>query len=419
MRILFLTNMYPPHDVGGYEQICQEVTDGLKGRGHEITILTSRFGVDPAGITSQDGVSRTLHLQGTLNYYQPVDFFLRRSSKEKFNLLKLQKTIDEFRPDIVFVWGMWLLSLNLPYWIEQWMPGRIVYYIASYWPMDEDPHTAYWRLPARRYITEQFKKPLRQLAFSRLRREKYPPALLFNRTLCCSEYVRDKLVDAAKLPASADVLHIGIDPKPFAEFSKKNKPAENETLHLIYFGRLIEDKGAHTAVEAVGLLKQRGFSDQIELTILGSGHPDYEARLHNLISEFGIAGQVKFIGKIPREEIPSLLSKFDVFLFTSIWPEPFGRTIIEAMLAGLIVIGSDVGGSREIFNDYDNDLLFPAGDANALASRITLLLDGAKDKQQLVQFGRKLALEHFSLNNMIDGIEEYIFATLKLNQKSS
>jgi len=415
MRILFLANMYPPYDIGGYEQICHEVAIGLRDRGHTVKILTSRYGLS-SPIPSENDVIRTLHLEADLNYYHPGDYFFSRSSREHFNILELRTVLQEFSPDVAVVWGMYLLSVNLPYWLEQWMPGRIVYYIASYWPKDQDPHSSYWRLPARSMIGEQIKKPLRALALSQLRRENYPPTLQFTRTLCCSEYVKDILIKAGSIPESSGVLHIGIDPEPFTNHIGQNKQINKGVLRLLYFGRLIEDKGVHTAIEALGLLKQHGYSENINLTILGSGHPDYESRLHLLIKKFSLENQINIAGKVPREHIPTMLLDFDVFLFTSIWPEPFGRTIIEAMLAGLIVVGSDVGGSREIFSYYDTDLLYPAGDANILASRIAMLMDGSKDKGKLVQCGKKLALESFSLDIMISRLENYLFDLVDQNK---
>lgn len=406
MRILFLTNMYPPHDIGGYEQICQEVAQGLKSRGHTIKVLTSRYG-SPS--PSDDGeVIRSLHLQADLDYYRPADFFLRRRAQERFNREVLRRSVDDFTPDVVVVWGMYLLSHSLPYWLEQWMPERVVYYLASYWPTDEDPHRIYWKLEARRKIAEQIKRPLRSLALSQLDREGYPPRLRFARTLCCSEYVRDRLAAAGKIPSSSEVLHIGIDSAPFQARSSPGSKSEHAPVRLLYFGRLIEDKGVHTAIQALGVLKQQGLAAKIELTVLGNGHPEYEARLRSMVSDLGVSDRVRFAGKVSRDEIPALLNRYDVFLFTSIWPEPFGRTIIEAMLAGLIVIGSDVGGSREIFSQYDADLLYPAGDASALASRIALLLNGSKGKQQLIERGRTLALERFSLDAMITRFETYL-----------
>jgi glycosyltransferase involved in cell wall biosynthesis len=409
MRILFLTNMYPPHDIGGYEQICQEVAVRLSVRNHEIKVLTSRFGVDSSKAGGEEDVIRSLHLQADLDYYSPADFFFKRPSQERFNVDQLKEVLADFSPDAVVVWGMWLLSHNILFWLEQWMPGRVLYYLASYWPTDVDPHIAYWDLPARRFIAEQVKRPLRALALATLNHEGYPLSLQLSHVISCSGYVRDTLAGAGKISPNSDVLYIGIDPQPFTDIYQARTPANKERLRLLYFGRLIEDKGVHSAVEALGFLKRDGLASCIELTILGSGHPDYESRLRTLVQEFDIAEQVNFVGKVPRDDIPQYLKANDVFLFTSIWHEPFGRTIIEAMLAGLVVIGSDVGGSREIFSHYDENLLFPAGDARALADRIRWLLDNPEVMQDLKQRGRQLSLEHFDIHQMVDKMESHLF----------
>ncbi len=411
MRILFLTNLYPPHDIGGYEQSCQEVAIRLEERGHDVRILTSRYGVK----SEIDGVEnvhtrRSLYLENDLDYYRPLDFFLRRSAREHTNLQELKQTLEEFRPAVVMVWGMWQLSHYLPYWAEHWMPNRVAYYIGSYWPVDADPHSTYWHLPARQFATELLKKPLRSVAFNRLRREGYPPRLQFEHALCCSKYVRDILVKAGKLPSSSGVLYGGIDPNPFMVPPINGNELKKRPLRLLYFGRLIHDKGVHTAIQAIGLLKQHKLADQIELTILGSGHPEYVAQLRNMVADLDLADRVHFIDKVSRSEVPDWLRRFDVFLFTSIWPEPFGRTIVEAMAAGLIVIGSDVGGSQEIFQEgYDSKLLFQPEDYEALADRITQLINDAERRNRLAQLGRQLVLQRFTLRHMVDQIESHLF----------
>jgi len=81
-----------------------------------------------------------------------------------------------------------------------------------------------------------------------------------------------------------------------------------------------------------------------------------------------LESKVQFVNWVARSKIAKILSNHDVFLFTTISAEPFGRTIVEAMAAGLVVIGADVGGSREIFQFYPEEMIFPVNDAEALAS---------------------------------------------------
>jgi glycosyltransferase involved in cell wall biosynthesis len=404
MRLLFLSNLYPPYDLGGFEQWCQEIATLLQRRGHEVCVLTSRFGVNAQAPIEQN-VIRHLHLQSDIHFYHPADFFFKRRAQDRDDAVELNHAIDQFKPDVLVVWGMWNLSRYLPYQAEQLMPGRVVYYIASYWPTDTDTHVEYWKLRTNRRISAILKSPLRAIALKQLEREGYPPLLRFEHVMCCTQYVRDTLVTAGALPDSASVVCGGIDPEPFLQNSITAGTTPARPLRLVYFGSLLPHKGVHTAIEAVSILKERGLSDQTELTIIGTGDPQYEIRLHTLVSEHGLNEQVHFVGKVPRNEIPARLAQFDVFLFTSIWAEPFGRTIVEAMAAGLIVIGSDVGGSREIFQHYDDVMLFQPEDACSVADKIALLIANPERQTHLRQRGRQIVSEQFTLERMAGEIE--------------
>ncbi len=407
MRLLFISNLYPPYDLGGFEQWCYEVTEQLRRRGHSVHVLASRFGI-PSGVSYEDGVSRSLFLQADLHYYRPVDFFLKRSQQERANSDALRRAVEDFAPGLIVVWGMWNLSRNIPHWAEQWMPGRVAYYVASYWPADTDIHEEYWRLPARHMVAELAKRPVRNVALGQMKHEGYPPKLQFEHVMCCSSYVRDTLRQAGKLSESAGVIYGGIDPEPFLHGFSERITVPEKPLRLLYFGGLFSHKGVHTAIEAMALLKKRGMIGRVDLTVLGGGHPDYETYLRQKVEEADLSPQVHLAGRVPRKDIPIWLRQFDVFLFTSLWPEPFGRTIIEAMAAGLTVIGSDVGGSREIFEMYDRELLFSPEDSRALADRIIRLTDDPQVRQSLAQTGHQIVVERFTLRRMVDEIETWL-----------
>ena len=407
MRLLFLSSLYPPHEIGGYEQWCQEVAVRLRERGHRVQVLTSRHGLNGSRLSEPD-VTRTLHLQADVHHYQPADFFLKRARQEQWNERELRRTVDELNPNLTVIWGMWDLSHELPHHAEQWLPGRVAYYISSYWPNDLDIHRDYWRLPAQRTLTELVKKPLRSTALAQLDREGYPPQLRFEHAVCCSQYVRTTLVKAGKLPAHAGVLLGGIDPEPFLESRMRVGETTDGRLRLLFVGSLLPHKGIHTAIEALGLLRQRGLSERVSLTIVGSGHPDYEARLRKMVAELGIGDQVRFAGRVPRSEIPDWMPRFDVFLFTSIWAEPMARTVMEAMAAGLAIIGTEVGGQAEMLCPGQNALTFEAENASALAAQIETLIPNPELRASLARSGQDMVLKQFTLDRMVSDLEAWL-----------
>ena len=414
MRILFLSNFYPPHALGGYEQWCQEVADGLSARGHHVFVLTSRHGANgepPEPVAAGEPyVRRTLHLQADVHYYRPLDFFAQRRTQERENLDELHGAIEHFNPDVIMVWGMWNLSHMLPYLAEQRMGDRVCYYVSSYWPLDLDLHIQYWTLPTRRIWLRPFKKPFAALALAQLRAEEYPPPLRFDHAVCCSHYVRNTLVEQGALPESANVLLGGTEPDLFLEYAANRRTKKNNVLQMIYFGRLVHDKGVHTAIEALGHLSERQLLQRVKLTILGNGHPDYERQLRELAKEKGVQERVQFARQIPREDIVKVLGRFDLFLFTSIWPEPMARSVMEAMAAGLLVIGTTVGGQGEMLKHGHNGLTFPAENATVLADRIDQALNEPALRSQLAKAGQNMVIEQYTLERMIIEIEQFLMS---------
>ena len=97
------------------------------------------------------------------------------------------------------------------------------------------------------------------------------------------------------------------------------KPGDG--LSLLYIGRLSQEKGVHTAIQAVGnSVRDHGFKN-IKLTIVGEGEPEYEAYLRQLAMQEKAASFVTFVPAQPKETLPALYQQSDVFLFTSIWPD--------------------------------------------------------------------------------------------------
>jgi glycosyltransferase involved in cell wall biosynthesis len=127
-----------------------------------------------------------------------------------------------------------------------------------------------------------------------------------------------------------------------------------------------------------------------------------------MVTDFDLTNHVEFVGKVSREAIPEWLGKFDIYLFTSIWPEPMARSVMEAMAAGLLVIGTEVGGQTEMLNNGENALTFQAEDATDLANQIAYAIANLPLRLQMAQAGQQMVLEKFTLDRMINEIETYL-----------
>lgn len=405
MRILFLSNFYPPARPGGYTQWCHEVAQSLEARGHTIGVLTSRHESEKAPADEQN-VYRLLHLEGDLVYYQPAHFFTTWQKQQRENMAILEQTVKEFAPDLIFVWGMWAMSKALPAQAERLLPGRVVYYLSDYWPSAVDMHTAYWQSPAQRWFMRLPKHIMNGIAMSMLSREE-GPELKFEHVICVSAAVRDILVEAGVPVQHARIIHGGTDTARFPAAGERDYYTGGR-LKLLYAGQIVRHKGVHTALEAIARLVNGQGVDQISLTLVGSGHPEYEAALRAMVDEEGLHDNVTFHGPAPKSEMPTVLRQHDVLIFPSIYEEPFARMTQEAMLAGMVVVGTTTGGTKEILVEGENGLTFAADDAAGLARQIGRLVAEPGLCRRLAEAGRRTVLENYTLDKMVDRIEAYL-----------
>lgn len=143
----------------------------------------------------------------------------------------------------------------------------------------------------------------------------------------------------------------------------------------------------------------------IHLSIVGSGHPDYEDSLRNLVSKHHLEDKVSFLWCFPHEEMPALLRKFDALVLPSIWE--------ETMASGLTVIGTLTGGTGELLVEGETGLTFEPKNAEMLAQRIEQLYDDPALCRKLAENGRNRVISGFGMHRMVDEIEAYLEDVLK------
>ncbi|MFB6273388.1 MAG: glycosyltransferase family 4 protein [Salinibacter sp.] len=223
-------------------------------------------------------------------------------------------------------------------------------------------------------------------------------ARISTRIICVSRY--DKQLALQFRVAREDqmtVIHNGIDPTPFMNASDVRVREELELASgptLTFVGRLVHQKNPFALLQAMRTV------DHGRLLVVGSG--PYGARMHTYVQHHGLEGRVVMTGQ--REDIPELLSASDLFVLPSRW-EGLPLTIIEAMMAGLPVITTDVGGNPELVEHGVNGLLVPPNDVEALASAIRRLSHDESLCKQMGEAGQAKAMEMFGHTRMLTAVE--------------
>ena len=408
MRVLFLTNFYQVGS-GGEEQSCQQVVEGLKQRGHTTLVLTSMHGTNNVPV-EKDGVHRALYLEMDLvPLWHSVNFFTKRKSREKHNLAVFEHVVQQFVPDVIFIWGMWNLPYSLAALAEARYLDRVVYRFASYWPTLPSQHELYWRAPGRNWLSQLAKKLIGQVALAILSHEAHKSPLNFPHAICVSAATREVLVEAGVSVAHARVIHTGLDTEHYPNGDEPRGPRPGEdNLKLLYAGRIYPEKGIDTLIQAMIKLSKDPINKQISLTLAGSGSTEYETQLQQLVEQSGLTDNVVFLGWVPAEEMPKLLKKFDALVLPSTWPEPFSRAVLEGMLSGLVVLATRTGGTPEIIKDGENGVLFTPNSPEDLALKIAQLAADPDARKHIKNAGRQTILKQFTMKKMMDEIESYL-----------
>ena len=205
------------------------------------------------------------------------------------------------------------------------------------------------------------------------------------------------------------VVYNGIDPAPFESVTQAEVRTLKQDLGLdgvpvvSVFGRLAPWKGQHVLLEALSRLPG------VHALLVGEalfGESGYVRSLRDLAETLEITERVHFVGF--RRDIPLLMRLSDVVVHTSVAPEPFGRVIVEGMLARRPVVASRAGGVTEIVEDGVNGHLVPSGDPEALAGTLDALVASPSRGSSLVAAGYATASSRFSLRTMLEEIEQQV-----------
>jgi glycosyltransferase involved in cell wall biosynthesis len=132
----------------------------------------------------------------------------------------------------------------------------------------------------------------------------------------------------------------------------------------------------------------------------------YAAELQSRAAALEITDRVHFLGF--RDDVPALMSAVDIVVHSSTTPEPFGRVIVEAMLAERPVIATRAGGAMEIVEDGRTGMLVAPGEPAALARAITGLLNNPARAATIARNGRRCAESRFTLDSAIPAVERNI-----------
>lgn len=240
--------------------------------------------------------------------------------------------------------------------------------------------------------------PLRWVSYGAKRRE-IDQNKNFARLIVASGYMRDELLRNGFAPDRIEI-HA---PVPRAAASPE-APSFGDRNLIVYAGQIIRGKGVDVLLESLAQV-----TAPFECVILGDG--SQRAECEQLSERLGLKGKVTFEGFVPQSRIADYYRHASLAVMSSLWPEPFGATGLEAMRCGLPVVAFDAGGIKEWLVDGVNGFLAPWMDRAAFSARVDQLLRDKPLARRLGENGRRLADERFNFSRYVDGLENLFART--------
>ena len=360
MKILTVTNYYPPHFIGGYEIACQETMDFLKEQGHEVVVVTSDYHKPDI---KEDGILRDMHLT---DYSKSSR--IQKKIDEYHNYRMVIDTIKTTKPDLVYFWSLRGIGLSV---IEAAQKQNIpkVFEIGDFW--------MYGYMQKGSKLKQKIKSFLPFLNNQNIQ---------ITPTICVSNWIAKEMRETYK--TNKTYIYPNATSLP-----KKKICKNNQNVRFIFVGRVDERKGLDLAIETLNRFSLKHPDSTFSFDIYGSGEQAYTDKCKALAKP--IASMVHFKGKVEsREEIYANAS---VLLMPTKERESFGLVVIEAMAHGCAVIATNAYGPAEIIDHGENGLLFEMKNPDDLLAQIEEIYFNSEYLNRLQENGYQHVLKNYSI----------------------
>lgn len=410
MKILFLSDDFPPASFGGAGISTYELAHGMKKAGHEVFVITTCRYKNEAGRSDYHGLTV---FKIASDY--PAKWRSYVSLYNRPVVRKVEELLKKMQPDVVhannihFHLSFASLKIAKKY-------AKTVVFTAR-----DTMTVCYGKLNTKHYL-KNLDARTTWLDHVRQAKKRWNPLRNFfikkylqyaTKIFSVSDALRNAL--AQNGISGVETMHTGIDvatqqvsTDAVAKF-RKYYALENKKV-ILFAGRLSAKKGGAVALETLAEVNK-----EVPTVLLVAGIIDeYAHIMREMATELGIEKQLIFTGWIEREDVKSVYAVADIVLVPSMYLDPFPRMVIEAMASGKPVIGTCYGGAPEIIVDGVTGYIVNPFNVEETAQKTLDLLKNPKKAEEFGRAGHERAKTNFNLE---DKVKEYIVVYESLIEK--
>ncbi len=382
MHILVLTDEIYPDGVGGVGKSLYNECVGLVRLGHQVTVAVRALNsaLPPSEIINGLNIIRIFGPERQRWYYRLFPLII---------IYQLARWLAQFKQpyDILYLHGVFYY---IPVWLTR-NPQGVPVVCSFYASMEEYVQVLaqsgkYGRFRILALIVAKLVGNIERWSFKRA-----------DAVLARSQFSLDELrqlYPEAYVPQADNLIPLCINTDIYAPQADARIQLDlpNERLILITVRRLDGRMGLTNLIEAVQQVRQ--IHPSVLLLIAGKGY--LRAALEELITRHDLGRHVQLLGFVPEADLPNYLSAADLFVMPTESLEGFGLATVEALAAGVPVLGTPVGATPELLKPLDQMLLTSDVHATALAEGINYWLSHPEALRQLRNHSRTYAEECFS-----------------------
>ncbi len=362
MKILMLTWEYPPRIVGGIARVVHDLSKRLIKDGHEVTVVTYRDSADVPEYENDKGVN----VYRVDNYMIHPNNFIDWIMQLNFNLVSKATEIinKEGGFDVIHAHD-WLVT-----YAAKTLKNAYDIPIVATIHATEAGRNSGIHDETQRYINDT----------------EWLLTYEATEVIVNSNYMKNEIQRLFGLPfEKINVIPNGINLSNFTGIERdydfrRQYAMDNEKI-ILYVGRLVYEKGIQHLIAAMPKILSNYHDAKLIIAGRGGMMDELKAEARNL----GLGNKIYFTGYLDSKQVQKMYKCADVAVFPSTY-EPFGIVALEAMLAGVPTVVSDVGGLNEIINHGVDGMKSYTGNPNSIADSVTALL---KDHQLAANVSKK------------------------------
>jgi glycosyltransferase involved in cell wall biosynthesis len=393
MKILILTDYYPPDKLGGVGEIAKNLKTVYEAKGHETWVLTTGTSAGEERVIRS---SASLMKGVFLNNIETIKLI----RKHRFDVINAHQSTTM----------LFLLTKYVPFLYKKF-PKVVNSFQVSYFSEFNNVRSI---KPFGRKFTPTRKEYIEKWVFAPIHilLDWIGFGLSNEITVVSSENKKEFERTYGRLSRKKiKIIPNGVDARNFAP-GKPKLPADllrqlrGKTV-LLYVGVFRVRKRVFNLLFALHEVIKN--NDKVILVLVGGGR-GYEEGILRLVKELGLEDNVVFVGKVPNDQVINYLNAADVFCTLSSY-EGMPIAILEAMASGKAILTSRVSGMIDLVSDGEDGYLTKVDDTKQIAKKLQLLVDNPAETKAMGEHARKKVVDHYSWDHIAN---EY----LKLFERS-